>query len=176
MVKETLFKKYHYTGKHAYENDNKPPRIIFGMKVKTFLVVAVVMVLVVVGAAVGGAVGGKNMHQGPAPDSSYGSMPGYRPCVSNIVLHSLTHSTAHRVLQQQREDHIQRTRQRQQQPHIPHRRQHTSHCPTVRRQTIQFTLRNTQVDLKAPWLTAQALDSSNTATYKALSRHSTQCK
>ena len=52
-----------YTGKHAFVNDNRPPRIIFGMKVKTFLMVAAVMTLVVVGAAVGGAVGGKNMRE-----------------------------------------------------------------------------------------------------------------
>lgn len=37
-----------YTGKHAFVNDNKPPRIIFGMKVKTFLMVAAVMVLIIV--------------------------------------------------------------------------------------------------------------------------------
>ena len=66
MIRETV---YRYTGKHAY-NDNRPPRIIFGMKVKTFLVVATIMALVVVGAAVGGAVGGKQIHQGaPAPGS-----------------------------------------------------------------------------------------------------------
>ena len=52
-----------YTGKHAFVNDNKPPRIIFGMKVKTFLIVAAVMVLIIVGAAVGGGVGGKNMRE-----------------------------------------------------------------------------------------------------------------
>lgn len=52
-----------YTGKHAFVNDNRPPRIIFGMKVKTFLMVAAVMVMVIVGAAVGGAVGGQNMRE-----------------------------------------------------------------------------------------------------------------
>lgn len=46
------------------------------MKVKTFLVVATVMVLVVVGAAVGGAVGGKNLHQGTPPPGTYGDMSG----------------------------------------------------------------------------------------------------
>lgn len=50
-----------YTGKHAYVNDNRPPRIIFGMEVKTFFMVAAVMTLIVVGAAVGGAVGGEQM-------------------------------------------------------------------------------------------------------------------
>jgi len=34
--------------------------------VRTFLLVAAVMILVVVGAAVGGAVGGKNMRDGEA--------------------------------------------------------------------------------------------------------------
>lgn len=52
-----------YTGKHAFVNDNRPPRIIFGMKLRTFWMVAAVMTLVVVGAAVGGAVGGKNMRE-----------------------------------------------------------------------------------------------------------------
>lgn len=51
-----------YSGKHAY-SDNRPPRIIFGMKVPTFLVVAGIIVLIVVGAAVGGAVGGKSMRE-----------------------------------------------------------------------------------------------------------------
>jgi len=51
-----------YLGKHAF-NDNRPPRIIFGMKVRTFLVVAAVIVLIVVGAAVGGAVGGKSVRE-----------------------------------------------------------------------------------------------------------------
>ena len=55
------------------------------MKVKTFLVVALIMVLVIVGAAVGGAVGGRNMHQGPGPDTSYGDMTGY---VASTLIHS----------------------------------------------------------------------------------------
>lgn len=79
VIKETKFSHGHghYTGKHAYVNDNKPPRIIFGMKVKTFLVVATVMVLVIVGAAVGGAVGGKNLYQGqPSPAGTYNDMSG----------------------------------------------------------------------------------------------------
>jgi hypothetical protein len=53
----------HYASTHVgkiYDND-RPPRIIFGMKVRTFLIVAAVLVVVVVSAAVGGAVGGKNM-------------------------------------------------------------------------------------------------------------------
>ncbi|KJX94502.1 hypothetical protein TI39_contig4185g00005 [Zymoseptoria brevis] len=48
-------------GRHAFDNDNRPPRIIFGMKIKTFLIVAAIMILIVVGAAVGGAVGGKQL-------------------------------------------------------------------------------------------------------------------
>ncbi|KAK5130296.1 hypothetical protein LTR08_002219 [Meristemomyces frigidus] len=52
-----------YKGKHAFINDNRPPRIIFGMKVRTFLVVALVMALAIIGAAVGGAVGGKSMKE-----------------------------------------------------------------------------------------------------------------
>ncbi|GAB7358301.1 hypothetical protein MBLNU230_g2375t1 [Neophaeotheca triangularis] len=62
-----------YTGKHAYENSNKPPRIIFGMKVRTFLIVAFVMVLVITGAAVGGAVGGKSVHDGTREEVAEGS-------------------------------------------------------------------------------------------------------
>ena len=77
VVREIPFlKPHHYTGKHAYENDNRPPRIIFGMKVKTFLVVATVMVLVIVGAAVGGAVGGKHLHQGTPQGVNFGNYPG----------------------------------------------------------------------------------------------------
>lgn len=60
--------KYPVIREHAYENskygfanDNRPPRIIFGMKVRTFLLVALVMILIVVGAAVGGAVGGQQL-------------------------------------------------------------------------------------------------------------------
>jgi hypothetical protein len=49
----------------VYDND-RPPRIIFGMKIRTFLLVAAFMVLVVVGAAVGGAVGGKGGHENMA--------------------------------------------------------------------------------------------------------------
>jgi len=52
-----------YSGKHAYSDDNRPPRIVFGMKVPTFLIVAAVIVLIVVGAAVGGAVGGKSVRE-----------------------------------------------------------------------------------------------------------------
>ena len=77
VIREHIFSRHHYTGKHAFEHDNNPPRIIFGMKVKTFLVVALIMVLVIVGAAVGGAVGGKNMHQGPGPEGTYSDMSGY---------------------------------------------------------------------------------------------------
>jgi hypothetical protein len=74
VVREGKYGNGHYTGKHAYQNDNRPPRIIFGMKVKTFLVVATVMILVVVGAAVGGAVGGKNLHTGEPAPGTYGDM------------------------------------------------------------------------------------------------------
>ena len=77
VVRETIFDKVRYTGKHAYESDNSPPRIIFGMKVKTFLVVAAIMLLVIVGAAVGGAVGGKDMRETQTPPASnYGDMSG----------------------------------------------------------------------------------------------------
>jgi len=62
-----------YKGKHAFVNDNRPPRIIFGMKVKTFLVVALVMILVIVGAAVGGAVGGKSMRENQTADGTVAS-------------------------------------------------------------------------------------------------------
>lgn len=45
---------------------NRPPRIIFGMKVRTFFIVAAVIVCILVGAAVGGAVGGKSMRENHA--------------------------------------------------------------------------------------------------------------
>ena len=64
-----------YKGKHAFTNDNRPPRIIFGMKVRTFLIVASIMALVVIGAAVGGAVGGKSMEEYVTADgTTYSSM------------------------------------------------------------------------------------------------------
>lgn len=50
-------------GKYDFASDNRPPRIIFGMKVRTFLLVALVMILIIVGAAVGGAVGGKSIRE-----------------------------------------------------------------------------------------------------------------
>jgi hypothetical protein len=61
--------KHSSTGRYAYatDNDNRPPRIIFGMKIRTFLLVALGMVLVVVGAAVGGAVGGKSLRENQLP-------------------------------------------------------------------------------------------------------------
>lgn len=52
---------YDRMGRHGFADNNRPPRIIFGMKIKTFLVVALIMILIVVGAAVGGAVGGKQL-------------------------------------------------------------------------------------------------------------------
>ncbi|KAI4731337.1 hypothetical protein E4T49_00795 [Aureobasidium sp. EXF-10728] len=45
-----------------YRSNNKPPRIIFGMKVRSFLLVALVFVLIVVGAVVGGTVGRNASH------------------------------------------------------------------------------------------------------------------
>jgi len=77
IVREFPFRQHHYTGKHAntFDSENRPPRIIFGMKVKTFLIVASVLLLLVIGAAVGGLVGGRNLRNGysvaatPAPQS-----------------------------------------------------------------------------------------------------------
>ncbi|PNS14215.1 hypothetical protein CAC42_6728 [Sphaceloma murrayae] len=44
--------------KKSHEScDNKPPVIIFGMKMRTFCVVSFVVILVIIGAAVGGALG-----------------------------------------------------------------------------------------------------------------------
>ncbi|KAF2863273.1 hypothetical protein K470DRAFT_121712 [Piedraia hortae CBS 480.64] len=48
----------HITG---FDPEPRSPRIIFGMKPRTFCVVATVMCLVVVACAVGGAVGGRNL-------------------------------------------------------------------------------------------------------------------
>ncbi|KEQ68448.1 hypothetical protein M436DRAFT_58440 [Aureobasidium namibiae CBS 147.97] len=45
-----------------YREINKPPRIIFGMKMRSFLLVALVFVLIVVGAVVGGTVGRNASH------------------------------------------------------------------------------------------------------------------
>lgn len=53
-----------YDSKLGYDPASKPPRIIFGMKVRTFIIVAILFVCILVGAAVGGAVGGKNMRGG----------------------------------------------------------------------------------------------------------------
>lgn len=55
--------KFSGNGRYYGDGSNRPPRIIFGMKIRTFLVVATVMILVVVGAAVGGAVGGKQLRE-----------------------------------------------------------------------------------------------------------------
>jgi hypothetical protein len=54
----------------VYDND-RPPLIIFGMKLRTFLLVAALLVLVVIGAAVGGGVGGRGMHE----NSGNGMLP-----------------------------------------------------------------------------------------------------
>lgn len=65
--KYPVMREHAYDGKHmgkyAFVNDNRPPRIIFGMKLPTFLIVATIMILVVVGAAVGGAVGGHQLRE-----------------------------------------------------------------------------------------------------------------
>ncbi|KAG9551482.1 hypothetical protein KCU71_g16797, partial [Aureobasidium melanogenum] len=45
-----------------YRDNNRPPRIIFGMKMRSFLLVAFVFVLIVVGAVVGGTVGRSTSH------------------------------------------------------------------------------------------------------------------
>ncbi|KAH0370551.1 hypothetical protein KCU65_g2580, partial [Aureobasidium melanogenum] len=44
------------------DTTNRPPRIIFGMKMRSFLLVAFVFVLIVVGAVVGGTVGRSTSH------------------------------------------------------------------------------------------------------------------
>ncbi|KAH0341347.1 hypothetical protein KCU81_g6298, partial [Aureobasidium melanogenum] len=44
------------------DTNNRPPRIIFGMKMRSFLLVAFVFVLIVVGAVVGGTVGHSSSH------------------------------------------------------------------------------------------------------------------
>ena len=67
MIREApSYDPSNYKGKHSYASDNRPPRIIFGMKVRTFLVVALVIILIMVGAAVGGAVGGKRIQENQA--------------------------------------------------------------------------------------------------------------
>jgi hypothetical protein len=59
---------YDKSTRYAFDNDNRPPRIIFGMKIRTFLIVAAIMIVIVVGAAVGGAVGGKQLRNQHAQD------------------------------------------------------------------------------------------------------------
>ncbi|KAK4636386.1 uncharacterized protein CLAFUR5_02213 [Fulvia fulva] len=63
VVRERAFSG---SGKYGFSNNNHPPMIIFGMKVRTFLLVASVMTIVVVGAAVGGAVGGQQLRENQA--------------------------------------------------------------------------------------------------------------
>jgi len=61
-----------YESRHVgkiYDND-RPPRIIFGMKVRTFLMVAAILLLLVVGAAVGGALGGARRENHVQPNYS----------------------------------------------------------------------------------------------------------
>jgi hypothetical protein len=71
VIRETpSYDPSNYKGKHAFPIDNRPPRIIFGMKVRTFLMVAAVMMLVIIGAAVGGAVGGKSMRDNTTQDGT----------------------------------------------------------------------------------------------------------
>lgn len=54
----------------VYDTNDRPPRIIFGMKVRTFLLVAAIMLLLIVGAAVGGALGGARRENHVQPDYS----------------------------------------------------------------------------------------------------------
>lgn len=48
-------------GAFGHEKKKRAPSIIFGMSLRTFLLVAALILLVVAGAAVGGAVGGRNL-------------------------------------------------------------------------------------------------------------------
>jgi hypothetical protein len=78
----------HYGPTHVskiYDND-RPPRIIFGMKVRTFLLVAAVLVVIVISAAVGGAVGGKNMHENHVKDSFLSTPTSATPTTSSVYL------------------------------------------------------------------------------------------
>lgn len=71
-----ISREQHYTAQNfddyekAHEREKRTPMMMFGMKWRTFLLVALVIVLAVVGAAVGGAVGGKNL-QKSASDSDH---------------------------------------------------------------------------------------------------------
>ncbi|KAF2483917.1 hypothetical protein BDY17DRAFT_344759 [Neohortaea acidophila] len=77
IVREFPFRHHllgHRSTAVSYDSDNRPPRIICGMKVSTFLVVAFIILLVVVGAAVGGVVGGRNLGQSaPSGSRTYAS-------------------------------------------------------------------------------------------------------
>lgn len=64
VIRESPLYQGKFVGaRHNFGGDNRPPRIIFGMKIRTFLLVALVMAMIVVGAAVGGAVGGRQLRQ-----------------------------------------------------------------------------------------------------------------
>jgi hypothetical protein len=70
--KYTVVHPQQYNSRHVgnvYDND-RPPRIIFGMKVRTFLMVATTLLLVIVGAAVGGALGGARRENQVQPNYS----------------------------------------------------------------------------------------------------------
>lgn len=68
-----------------YRDNNRPPRIIFGMKMRSFLLVAFVFVLIVVGAVVGGTVGRSTSHatgtEALASESSYVTLLFFRTVV-----------------------------------------------------------------------------------------------
>jgi hypothetical protein len=69
-----------------YRDINKPPRIIFGMKMRSFLLVAFVFVLIVVGAVVGGTVG-RNASQAANTQAMATDQNVYVHCYSLHITH-----------------------------------------------------------------------------------------
>lgn len=56
---------------HQLPREKRTPAMVFGMKWRTFILVAIFIILVVVGAAVGGAVGGKNLQKSASGNTSH---------------------------------------------------------------------------------------------------------
>lgn len=85
----------------VYDRNDRPPRIIFGMKVRTFLLVAAIMLLLIVGAAVGGALGGARRENHVQPDFSPANIEtnsGSSSTSRYVKTKTLTHSIVRRSL------------------------------------------------------------------------------
>jgi hypothetical protein len=88
-----------------YRDINKPPRIIFGMKMRSFLLVALVFVLIVVGAVVGGTVG-RNASQAASSEAMVTGQNLYVYCGSLPRSHTYTSSQIINITTTNRRPHI----------------------------------------------------------------------